>query len=75
MLGCGDGGIHGLNRWGIYGLNWRGIYDLNGWSCYKQVTCFFLGVMLQGNTVSSHCMTTGFGLFDLLTCGVASLPT
>ena len=25
---------------------------------------------IQGSTLSSHCMTTGFGPFELLTCGL-----
>jgi len=25
---------------------------------------------LQGSTLSGHCMTTGFGPFELLTCGL-----
>ena len=60
------GGIYDLNGWGIYGSN--------GWG--KEL--LFMGDMLkkknpdlrQGSTLSGHCMTTGFGPFELPTCGL-----
>ena len=68
-------GIYDLNGWGIYGLKGWGIYDLNGWGSYGKVSCRFSGDMLkntglQGSTLSGLRMTTGFGPFELPTCGL-----
>ena len=50
-----------------------GIYGSNGWG--KEL--LFMGDMLkknpdlwQGSTLSGHCMTTGFGPFELPSCGL-----
>ena len=58
----------GIRGWGIYGLN--------GWGGYGKVSCCFLGDIcskntgLQGSTLSSSHMTTGFGPFELPTRGL-----
>ena len=58
-------------------LKWVGYLWLKWWGSYSKVNyCFFLGDMLkkstclQGNTLSSHCMTMVFGPFELLTRGL-----
>ena len=71
-----------LNGQGIYhlmgGALWYGwgIYGLNGWGSYDKVSCCFVWKYaqkiagLQGSTLSDHRMTTGFGPFELPTCGL-----
>ena len=66
----------GLDGWGIYDYGW-GIYDLNGWGIYGSNgwgSYLFQEMLkntgLQGSTLSGPCMTTGFGLFELLTHGL-----
>ena len=51
-----------------------GTYGLNGWGSYDKC-CFVWKYAqkiagLQGSTLSDHCMTTGFGPFELPTCGL-----
>ena len=51
-----------------------GIYGSNGWGSYGK-ELLFMGDMLkkadlQGSTLSGHCMTTGFGPFELPTRGL-----
>ena len=67
---------------GHLSLNGRGIYHLMdgalwyGWGSYDKVSCFFVwkyaqkNAGLQGSTLSDHRMTTGFGPFELPTCGL-----
>ena len=51
-------------------------YGLNGWGSYDKVSCCFVWKYaqkiagLQGSTLSDHRMTTGFGPFELPTCGL-----
>ena len=71
-----------LNGQGIYhlmgGALWYGwgTYGLNGWGSYDKVSCCFVWKYaqkiagLQGSTLSDHRMTTGFGPFELPTCGL-----
>ena len=53
-----------------------GIYGLNGWDSYGKLSIFLLkyaqkiNAGLQGSTLSGHCITTGFGPFELPTCGL-----
>ena len=53
-----------------------GTYGLNGWGSYDKVSCCFVWKYaqkiagLQGSTLSDHRMTTGFGPFELPTCGL-----
>ena len=66
-----------LNGQGIYhlmgGVLWYGLgtYGLNGLGSYDKVSCCFVWKYaqiiagLQGSTLSDHCMTTGFGPFEL----------
>ena len=53
-----------------------GTYGLNGWGGYDKLSCCFVWKYaqkiagLQGSTLSDHRMTTGFGPFELPTCGL-----
>ena len=60
----GDMGIgHLLLKWvGHLWLKWVG----QSW----QSELLFSGAGLQGSTLSDHCMTTGFGPFEFLTCSL-----
>ena len=56
---------------------WVGhLYGLNGWGSYDKVSCCFVWKYakkiadLQGSTLSDQRMTTGFGPFELSTCGL-----
>ena len=72
-------GHFSLNGPGIYGLmGWvfrtYGVAHLNGWDSHGKLL-FSFGKMLrnaglQGNTLSGHHMTTGFGTFEPLTSGL-----
>ena len=60
------GGALWFNGWGTYGIN--------GWGSTGKLL-FHLEICsknagLQGSTLSVHRMTTGFGPFELLTCGL-----
>ena len=58
---------YGLNGWGIYNLMGE-LYGSNGWGSYGKVSyCFHGKYAHQGSTCASHCMNTGFGLFELPT--------
>ena len=73
-----------LNGRGIYhlmgGALWYGLgtYGLNGWGSYDKVSCCFVwkyaqkiaGLHSSGEYPSDHRMTTGFGPFELPTCGL-----
>ena len=59
-----------LNGWGIYHL-----MDKAWVGQLWQSKLFLFGNMpkdagFQGSTLSDHCMTTGFGPFELPTCGL-----
>ena len=56
--GGGGGGTYGLNEWGS-----------NGKLLFHLEVCSNSSG-LQGSTLSDHCMTTGFGPFELPTCGL-----
>ena len=55
---------------------WVGHLWRNGWGSYDKVSCCFVWKYaqkiagLQESTLSDHCMTTGFGPFELPTCGL-----
>ena len=76
------GGICHFNGQGIYHLmggalwfNGWGTWP-NGWGSYDKVSCCFVWKYarkitgFQGSTLSDHRMTTGFGPFELPTCGL-----
>ena len=64
------------NEWDIYGLNGCGSYDQVSAVSFENV---LKKCCLQGSTFSDHRMATGFGPFELMTCGllerVGRLPT
>ena len=68
--------IIGMWEWGIWvghlWLNGWGIYSLNRWGSHGKLL-FRLkkkNAGLQGSTLSDHRMTTGFGPFEVPTCGL-----
>ena len=59
---------------GIYDLNGWDIYGSNGWGSYGKELLFMGDILkktdFQRSSLSGHFMTTGFGTFELLTCGL-----
>ena len=60
--------LDGIWGWDIHDLNGWDIYGLDGWGSYSKLGFWGGGDMLKTlevSTLSGHCMTTGFGPFEL----------